>query len=160
MFLGTYLVSVTSGKRISIPSVFRENLGKERISIPSVFRENLGKELILSQWYEECLVLVGKSSLNTLLGRVTGDQRTIIEPIRKTEHFIFASSYEVVPDDQGRIVVPDRLVAYANLKDQVYFLGVGDRVEIWNKEIWEEREKEVAKDAASYIEDLAKRNEK
>ena len=145
MFLGTYLVSVTSGKRISIPSVFRENLGKE---------------LILSQWYEECLVLVSKSSLNTLLSRVTGSERVIIEPIRKTEHFIFASSYEVVPDDQGRIVIPDRLVTYANLKDQVYFLGVGDRVEVWNKEIWEDREKEVAKDAASYIEELAKRNGK
>lgn len=144
MFLGTYLVSVTSGKRISIPSVFRENLGKE---------------LVLSQWYEECLVLVAKSSLNTLLARVTGKERMIIEPVRKTEHFIFASSYEVEPDEQGRIVVPDRLVAYANLGQQVYFLGVGDRVEVWNKETWEAREKEVAGDAANYIEELAKRNE-
>jgi MraZ protein len=145
MFLGTYLVSVTSGKRISIPSIFRQNLGKE---------------LILSQWYEECLVLVSKSSLNTLLSRVTGGKGSIIEPIRKTEHFIFASSYEVEPDEQGRIVIPDRLVAYAKLKEQIYFLGVGDRVEIWNKETWEEREKEVAQDAASYIEELAKRNDK
>lgn len=140
MFLGTYLVSVTSGKRISIPSVFRENLGND---------------LVLSQWYEECLVLVSKSSLNSLLGRVTGSQKTIIEPVRKTEHFIYASSYEVAPDDQGRIVVPDRLVTYAKLNDQVYFLGVGDRVEIWNKETWESREKEVAEDAAKYIEELA-----
>lgn len=143
MFVGTYLVSVTSGKRISIPSIFRENLGKE---------------LILSQWYEECLVLVAKSSLNTLLGRVTGGEGSIIEPVRKTEHFIFASSYEVAPDEQGRIVIPDRLVNYAKLGTQVYFLGVGDRVEVWNKEIWEAREKEVAKEAASYIEELAKRN--
>ncbi|OGM83516.1 hypothetical protein A2434_01305 [Candidatus Woesebacteria bacterium RIFOXYC1_FULL_41_14] len=145
MFLGTYLASVTSGKRISVPSIFRENLGKE---------------LVLSQWYEECLVLVSKSSLNSLLGRITGSQETIIEPIRKTEHFIYASSYEVVPDEQGRIVIPDRLLAYANLKDQVYFLGVGDRVEIWNKEIWEAREKEVAEGAAKYIEELARRNER
>lgn len=134
------MVSVTSGKRISIPSVFRENLGND---------------LILSQWYEECLVLVSKSSLNSLLGRVTGSQKTIIEPVRKTEHFIYASSYEVEPDEQGRIVIPDRLMTYAKLNDQVYFLGVGDRVEIWNKEIWESREKEVAEDAAKYIEELA-----
>lgn len=143
MFLGTYLVSVTSGKRISIPSVFRENLGKE---------------LVLSQWYEGCLVLVAKGSLNLLLGRITGDQKSIIEPIRKTEHFIFASSFDVVPDEQGRIVIPDRLVNYAKLSDQVYFLGVGDRVEIWNKEVWEMTEKEVAEDAATYIEELAKKN--
>lgn len=145
MFVGTYLVSVTSGKRISIPSIFRENLGKE---------------LILSQWYEKCLVLVAKSSLNTLLGRVMGREEMIVEPIRKTEHFIFASSYEVIPDEQGRIVVPDRLASYAKLGMQVYFLGVGDRVEIWNKEIWEEREKEVSQSAALYIEELSKRNVK
>lgn len=143
MFLGTYLVSVTSGKRISIPSIFRENLGKE---------------LVLSQWYEGCLVLVDKSSLNNLLKRVTGKEDLIIEPIRRTEHFILASSFEVGADEQGRIVIPDRLYSYAHLGDQVYFLGVGDRIEIWNKEVWEIREKEVITEAAKYIEELAKRN--
>jgi MraZ protein len=145
MFLGTYLVSVTSGKRVVIPSIFRESLGDL---------------LILAKWYEECLVLVSKSSLNTLLTRVTGGEGTIINPIRQTEHFIFSSAFEVVPDDQGRVVIPDRLVTYARLGDQVYFLGVGDRIEIWNKEIWDEKEKLVAKEAPAYIEELAKRNEK
>lgn len=134
-------MSVTSGKRISIPSVFRENLGKT---------------LVLAQWYEECLVLVSKSSLNALLSRVTRGKGTITEPVRQTEHFIFASSYEVLPDDQGRIVIPDKLIGYAKLKEQVYFLGVGDRVEVWNKEIWEERERQVAQDAAKYLEELAR----
>ncbi len=136
-------MSVTSGKRVSIPSSFRENLGKD---------------LVLSQWYDECLVLIGKSTLNSLLSRVTGGRGTIIEPIRRTEHFIFASSFEVEPDEQGRIVLPDRLVAYAKLKEQVYFLGVGDRVEVWDKDIWEAREKQVAEDAAKYLEELAKNN--
>ena len=84
----------------------------------------------------------------------------IIEPIRETEHFIFASAYEVEVDDQGRVVLPDRLISYSNLGEQVYFLGVGDRLEIWNKEIWDEKEKFVAKEAPAYIEELAKRNGK
>jgi MraZ protein len=145
MFVGTYLVSVTSGKRTSIPSVFRQKIGQSAI---------------LAKWYENCLVLVGKDSWEALLERLTGGQKMIIEPIRETEHFIFASAYEVDIDDQGRIVLPDRLVSYANLGDQVYFLGVGDRVEIWNKELWEKKEAEVASEAANYIERLAKRNEK
>jgi MraZ protein len=145
MFLGTYLVSMTSGKRTVVPSVFREKLGDS---------------LILAKWYEECLVLVGKSSLNALLTRITGGEKVIINPIRQTEHFILASAYDVVPDDQGRIVIPDRLVDYAKLGEAVYFLGVGDRIEIWNKETWDEKEKLVAKEAPAYIEELAKRNEK
>jgi MraZ protein len=141
MFLGTYLVSVTSGKRTAIPSSFRDSLGTP---------------LIIAKWYEECLVIVGKSSLNTLLTRVTGGNKSIIEPIRLTEHFIFASAFEVLPDDQGRIVIPEMLVSYAKLGEQVYFLGIGDRVEIWNKDLWDEKEKLVAKEAAGYIEELAK----
>jgi MraZ protein len=140
MFVGTYLVSVTSGKRTSIPSVFRQKLGQT---------------VVLAKWYENCLVLVGTDSWNALLERLTGGERMIIESIRQTEHFIFASAYEVVVDDQGRIVLPDRLVSYANLGEQVYFLGTNDRVEIWNKEVWERKETEVANDAASYIESLA-----
>lgn len=135
------MISVTSGKRVSIPTVFREELGKN---------------LVIAKWYEECLVLVGKGSLKSLLERMTAARGPVVEPIRRTEHFIFSSSFEVEPDEQGRIVLPDKLMLYANLKEQVYILGVGDRVEIWNKEIWEGREKEVAKDAALYLEQLAK----
>jgi len=145
MFVGTYLVSVTSGKRTSIPSVFRQKLGKS---------------VILAKWYENCLVLVGTDSWNALLERLTGGIKMIIEPIRQTEHFIFASAYEVEVDEQGRVVLPDRLVSYATLGEQVYFLGVGDRVEIWNKEIWDEKEKIIASEAPGYIEELAKRNGK
>jgi MraZ protein len=145
MFVGTYLVSVTSGKRTSIPSVFRQKLGQS---------------IILAKWYENCLVLVRTDSWSALLERITGGEKMIIEPIRQTEHFIFASAYEVTVDDQGRIVLPDRLVSYASLGDQVYFLGIGDRVEIWNKEVWEKKEAEVATDAAGYIESIAKKNGK
>lgn len=145
MFLGTYLVSVTSGKRTAIPSVFRQKLGQN---------------VILAKWYESCLVLVGKDSWNALLERITGGEKMIVQPIRETEHFIFASAYEVEVDDQGRIVLPDRLVSYAGLGESVYFLGIGDRVEIWNKEVWEKKETEVANEAASYIESLAKKNGK
>ncbi len=80
----------------------------------------------------------------------------IVEPLRDTEHFIYASAFQVEPDDQGRIVLPDRLYSYAGLGEQVYFLGIGDRIEIWNKEVWEAKERRVASEAASYIEKLAK----
>lgn len=142
MFVGTYLVSVTSGKRTAIPVMLRQKLGQS---------------IILAKWYENCLVLVDSNSWNALLERLTGGEKMIIEPVRDTEHFIFASAYEIEVDDQGRIVLPDRLVSYANLGDQVYFLGIGDRVEIWNKDTWEAKESQVAKEAAGYIETLSRK---
>lgn len=142
MLLGTYPTKILAGRRVAVPAVFRSQLGET---------------YILARWYEECLVLVNKSLLSALLTRITGGDKSIVEPIRLTEHFIFASAYEVLPDEQGRIVIPERLANYAKLIEQVYFLGVGDRVEIWNKEIWDEKESIVAKNAAGYIEQLSKK---
>jgi MraZ protein len=142
MLLGTYQAKFVLGRRVAVPAVLRKELGDT---------------FILAKWYEGCLVLIGKSSWDALLKRLTGGMEMIVEPIRETEHFIYASAYEVVPDEQGRIIIPERLSAYSGLGEEVYFLGVGDRVEIWNKEAWEEKEKLVAREAARYIEELAKK---
>lgn len=144
MLLGTYQAKFAAG---------------HRVAVPAPLRKDLGEIYILAKWYEECLVLVGKSSWDALLTRITGGQDLITAPIRGSEHFIFASAYEIEPDGQGRIVVPERLIAYAALSEDIYFLGVRDRVEIWNKDTWDEKEKIIAKEAARYIEDLSK-NEK
>lgn len=142
MFVGTYLVSVTSGKRTAIPSVFRQKLGSS---------------IIIAKWYEDCLVLVGSNSWSALLERLTGGEKMIIRPVRDTEHFVFASAYEVEVDDQGRVVLPERLVSYAKLGEAVYFLGIGDRVEIWNKDTWEKKELVISTEAETYIEELSKK---
>ena len=131
-----------------------------RVAVPAPLRRDLGETFILAKWYEGCLVLVGKSSWDALLKRLTGGVEAIVSPVRDTEHFIFASAYEMTPDEQGRIVIPERLADYAKLRFDIYFLGIRDRVEIWDKDIWDEREKMITKEAAKYIEDLANRNEK
>ena len=145
MLLGTYQAKFALG---------------HRVAVPAQLRKDLGETYVLAKWYEGCLVLVGKGSWDALLTRLTGGVEAIIAPVRDTEHFIFASAYELTPDEQGRIVVPERLAHYANLKTDIYFLGIRDRVEFWDKEIWDEREKLVTKEAAAYIEELDRRNEK
>jgi len=145
MLLGTYQVRFTAG---------------HRLSVPAQLRQNLGEACILAKWYQGGLVLVNKSTFSALLTRIKGESSLITEPVRGSEYFIYTSAYEVSPDDQGRIIVPERLVAYANLGEEVYFLGMGDRAEIWNKEVWEEKEKVIAKEAPGYIEELAKKNGK
>ena len=45
---------------------------------------------------------------------------------------LMASAVEVVPDSQGRILIPARLKEAAQLDGQVMLVGLIDRVEIWN----------------------------
>ena len=48
-----------------------------------------------------------------------------------------ASACEV--DRQGRILLPSVLRDFAGLEKEVVLVGVGSRIEIWNKAIWAEK---------------------
>lgn len=142
MLLGTYPAKFVSG---------------HRLAVPSPLRTDLGKSFILARWYEGCLVLIDKDGWGALYKRLIGTESLMVTPIRDTERFILSQAFEAFPDEQGRIVIPEVLVRYSGFKEDIYFIGVGDRVEIWSKENWEAKEKEVTENAAKYIEELSKR---
>ena len=56
--------------------------------------------------------------------------------------FLFANAAKCEPDAQGRIVLPQKLRAYAHLEKDVVVIGVSNRAEIWNAEKWAEIEAE------------------
>jgi MraZ protein len=129
---------------------------KRRIAIPKKFRQILGEKFIIARWYENCLVIVSLTSWQELLKKITGKSRVITAPIRNTDRFILGSAFEVVADDQGRIIIPENLAKYAALKNKIIFVGLKDRVEVWNQEAWEKQEKHIAQHAAQMIEEIAK----
>jgi MraZ protein len=143
MLLGTYPTKILAG---------------HRVVVPAVFRQELGKKYILARWYEGCLVLIGEGRWDALYKRLTGEEKVIVTPVRDTERFILGSAYEVVPDEQGRIIIPEILISYSKLGEEICFIGLGDKIEIWNKNTWTEKEKEVIRESAGYIEQLAKKN--
>ena len=57
---------------------------------------------------------------------------------RKFNRLFFSGAVEIIPDKQGRILVPSYLKHYASIRKDIMFIGVSSRVEIWNKEKWEE----------------------
>jgi transcriptional regulator MraZ len=133
---------------------------KRRIAIPKKLRDFLGQKMIIAKWYEECLVLVSNKSWNALLNRLTGKSQIVTSPVRDTDRFILGSAFEVMPDTQGRVIVPAILAKYAELTGEVLFIGLGDRVEIWSKEKWIKREEYVAGHAAEFVEKLGEDEKK
>ena len=43
-----------------------------------------------------------------------------------------ANAAEVIPDKQGRILIPERLRAGAGIEDEAQLVGAIDKIEIWN----------------------------
>jgi MraZ protein len=128
---------------------------KRRLAVPKKFRDELGKKLVVAKWYEGCLVVISVPKWNALLDRLTGVSKVITSPVRDTDRFILGSAFEVEPDDQGRIVIPEALTQYAHIKTNITFLGLGDRIEIWDQGKWTEREKYISENASEMVEKLA-----
>ena len=127
-----------------------------RIAVPKIFRHKIGNKFIVARWYENCLVLIGKDKWEELVTKLTGKSDILTAPVRDTDRFILGSAFEVEADTQGRIVLPENLVLYAGLSHKVVFLGLGNRVEIWDKNAWQKRESFVAQNAAQILEKIAK----
>ncbi|SRR5258708_5103559 len=133
------------------------NLGdKRRAAIPKKFLAELGDEPIVAKWYEDCLVLVSRKFWESVLDRLTGGTKILELGIRDIERFIVGSAFEVEPDSQGRIIVPEILAEYAHLNKDLMFVGLGDRVEIWDKKSWDTKSEELAKTTKEFIERLDK----
>ncbi|MDD5064822.1 MAG: hypothetical protein PHQ35_08715 [Phycisphaerae bacterium] len=54
------------------------------------------------------------------------------------ERISFALASKVELDNQGRLLLNERLRKRAGLKDQVTLVGVRDHIELWNSENWEQ----------------------
>lgn len=145
MLVGQYASKITSGRRVAIPVKFRKEIGEK---------------LVVARWYEKCLVLVSDTSWRALLKRLTLKSRIITSPVRDTDRFILGSAFEVETDSQGRIILPEMLAKYAKLEDEIVFLGLDERVEIWDKKLWEERENYISEKASELLEDLAHEEKK
>lgn len=131
---------------------------KRRTAIPKKFLDQLGGKVYFAKWYEGCLVLVGEEGFDALLEKLVGKPKVMVKGIRETERFVLGSSFELVPDNQGRVVLPSELVEHAGLEEKMVFLGLGNRIEVWGWERWLKEERQLTLKAEKIIEKLGEQN--
>ena len=108
---------------------------KGRIIIPSKIRSVIGNNIIITRGMDGCLFGYSKESWENLVSKLETlpftkkDNRNFIR-------FFTSGAIALKFDKQGRINIPNYLSEYANLLDDVIIIGVINRIEIWNKEKW------------------------
>lgn len=126
---------------------------KKRISFPSKFRKTLGKKIVATHGLDQCLFIYRPDEWDKIAGKLSelgmGQADT-----RAFNRFILASAVELEIDSMGRILVPDHLRDFADLRNRVVFTGVHDRIELWNEKRWTEYKERVAKQADMMAEKL------
>ncbi|MCL8026997.1 division/cell wall cluster transcriptional repressor MraZ [Nocardioides bruguierae] len=110
---------------------------KGRLVLPAKFRDGLSDGLVITQGQESCLTVWPEQTFMTEANRVQSQPMTNKDS-RDYRRVLFGGAEQTVPDKQGRIGIPLFLRASAGLEKDVVVVGVGDRVEIWSPQRWEQ----------------------
>lgn len=108
---------------------------KGRVVMPSRFRPELERGLVVVKGQDRCLIVFPVEQFNQEVARLNRLPRTD----RRTRNFariLYGGANDQPLDAQGRLALPVSLRAYAGLERDVVVLGVGDRVEIWDADTW------------------------
>ena len=116
-FLGSYQYQLDEKGRVSLPAAFR--------------RDAADQSFVLIQAYAPALALYPEGEWMQVEERM----RDLIKHQPEARMYVLSlmsNAVEVVPDSQGRILIPARFKEAAELEGQVMLVGAIDKVEIWN----------------------------
>ena len=119
---------------------------KNRFSLPAKFRKELGKKVVVTRGKDHCLFLYPTKTWGAIskevasLGHVESDPRYA--------RFTFSGASEIEIDSIGRILLPEFLREFAELKNPIVITGVHDRVEIWSDKRWSAYRKKLESEYA------------
>lgn len=110
---------------------------KGRIIIPAKFRDSLGSSFVVTRGLDQCLFVYPMDEWSIMENKLKA------LPLMKSDaraftRFFFSGATECEWDKQGRVNLPVNLRQYAKLEKECVVIGVSNRVEIWNREVWEQ----------------------
>ncbi len=113
---------------------FQHNIdAKGRIIVPAKFREELGDCFYVTRGLGGCLWVFPQSEWDDILKKFK--EMPLVES-REISRYFFSGATDAVPDAQGRILIPPKLRNHARLEREVTFIGLNNRVEMWNTDAW------------------------
>ncbi len=129
---------------------------KGRTVIPSKIRDNLAEKLVVTRGIDKCLFAYPESAWTALQEKLSSLPFTD-KKVRSFNRFFLGGAETLDADKQGRVLVPGSLRAYASLDKEVVWVGVGNRIEIWDIDKWNEQMNEYLEsdDAEEKMEELA-----
>lgn len=109
---------------------------KGRLIMPAKLREDMGEKFIITKGLDGCLFGFSQNeweNFETKLKTLPLTNKNARDFVR----FFLSGAMECEIDKQGRFLISSNLRNVATLEKEVIIIGVGTRIEIWNKEKWE-----------------------
>ncbi len=142
MFYGEFIHSLDKKSRMIIPARFRDSIKDSGI-----------EKFYITRGLDKCLFMFPESEWETQENKFKAMPFTKKE-VRRFKRLFFSGAVESAPDKQWRILIPDYLRDYANLTKNIVIIGVSNRIEIWDKNEWQEFYKSSKQDYEEIAEKL------
>jgi MraZ protein len=126
MFYGEYLHSIDRKGRLILPAKFRE-----------VAKANFIEKFFVTRGLDKCLFMFSEEEWRSQEQKFKAISFTK-QQARTFNRLYFSGAVEVIIDKQGRILLPQYLKDFAEIKREVMIVGVSNRIEIWAKDKWQE----------------------
>ena len=118
---------------------------KGRLIMPAKLRIDMGDKFIVTKGLDGCLFAFSQNEwLNfesKLKALPLSDKNA-----RNFVRFFLSGATECELDKQGRFLIPANLRTAANLDKDTVIIGVGTRLEIWDKSTWEKCDDNISAD--------------
>ena len=118
---------------------------KGRLSMPAKLRRDMGEAFIVTKGLDGCLFAFSQEewkNFETKLKALPLSDKNARNFVR----FFLAGATECEIDKQGRFLIPSNLREAGKLEKEAVIIGVGTRLEIWNKEFWTSKDEEISAD--------------
>ena len=110
---------------------------KGRIIIPAKFREQMGDDFVITKGLDHQLFVYAPDEWNLFEAKLRA--LPISNPqARKLSRFFLVGASDVTVDKQGRITLPMQLREFAGITRDVLLAGVGNHLEIWKPDRYNE----------------------
>lgn len=114
---------------------------KGRIVLPAKVKAKLpeasGNEIVITRGFEPCLVVYPMLEWKKIHSKVAGLNEFNAE-FRRFQRNFFRGNSEADFDANGRFLIPKSMLKYAGIEKEVIVVGIGNRVEIWNPDKYDQ----------------------
>ncbi len=138
-FLGSYLHQLDEKGRVALPASFRRAAGDHGFVLIHAFEPAL---FLYPAW--------AWTSVEERLGELLRRQ----PQARPMVLGLTAKAVEVIPDKQGRILIPERLQRAAQLDAEALIVGALDKIEVWNPELFESAAREAEPGLEKFVREI------